>query len=731
MTTAGDETQTGNAPLSVWARKQGIKLVSGDPARTIKKLNPASVVRYVKQLVQNSKGEKQRHQHSEWSANVFFTYGQQHIERDTRGRWHPIPLSEDELHTTNVILPKVFQIVSKYVGGKPTWSVVPRDTSPQDSDRARTAEKLLRALHDHGDMLPRRVFLTLCQIILGDAFMKLYFDETAGPISRAQEPITHPDGSPVIDPETNEPAMADGGYEAAGDLEQLEVSPYYMHVPPGTPSPLMEDCDYVIEEVPTSLKTLWRRWRYDARPDATQEDPMYQMLSDYSRIVGATDGGFRDTRPRDLAYQWQYHELASLVDGFEEGIIVTIVNDDVVDVRPQQLPHECGYPYVHYAAMPMLNRFWSHSIVTEMRSPQRLWNKDRLRLSQNRDLTAIPWIWDPVGSGLPQGALTSGNRVLKGHQEPKFLPTPALSQALIADSQENLADVDRVANMYGPSRGELPGKSPMSTGALEVLKESESSALQPQIALAVHAYSAQGRKALELIRRFMPAPRLYALAGASAQIEGFVAGGDQIPQEYLVQVQEDSALHQLKSAMRQELMMAIQMGLYGPLEDPQRLQYMRDQLRFPTPTDLTPNEVLDRRNAIAEASRFVNEGQPPMASPLEDHAVHLMEHVRVTKTPEYRQWPEKARMIWVQHIQQTEALIQAQQAAAREQGFGVALEQAAIEAIGRGKFRDAEAMLLSMKGIMERIQLQLQSAQQQAQQGPAAQPAAAQPQPGG
>lgn len=731
MSTPGEQNQTGNAPLSIWAMKQSVKLVSGDTAKTIKKLDPPAVMRYVKQLVQNSEGEKQRHMHSEWSANIFFTYGKQHIERDDRGRWHPMPLAEDELHTTNVILPRVFHIVSKYVGAKPTWSVVPKDTTPRDAERARTAEKLLRAIHDHGDMLPKRVFLTLCQIILGDAFMKIYHDETAGPISRQQEPITDGVGNPVIDPETGQPAVADAGFAPSGDLVQEEVSPYYLHVPPGTSSPLMEECDWIVEKVPTSLKTIWRRWQFDARPDATQEDPMYQMLSDYSRIIGSTDAGFRDTRSRDRAYVWEYHELASMVEGFEEGIILTICNDEILDVRPQQLPHEVGSAYNHYSSMPMIGRFWSHSVVTEMRSPQKLWNKDRLRLGQNRDMTALPWIWDPIGSGIPQGALTSGNRVLKGHIEPKFLPMPGLSQALVADAQENLADIDRVSNQFGPSRGELPGKSPLSNQALEALKESEASALQPQIALAVHTYSGQGRKVLELMRRFIPAPRLYALAGASSEAEGFIAGGDDIPQEYLVQVQEDSALHQLKGAMRQELLQAVQLGLYGPLDDPVRLQFMRDQLRFPTPTDLTPNEVLDRRNAIMEASRFMNEGTPPEASPLEDHTVHLLEHIRVTKTPEYRQWPQEARQVWVQHIQQTEGLMKAEQAAGREQGFGVALEQAVIEAISKGKFRDAEAMLLSIRGIAERVQLELQSAQQQAQGGPAQQPAGQQQQAGG
>jgi len=713
-----DKEPIDSSPLSTWSRRLGVRGKMGDPAKTVKKIGEQRVAKYITQLAEASHNYKTQYMHSEWARNILAVYGLQHIERDADGRWHPIALGEDEKHTSNLMLKSAFALASSFLGASPDWAVVPASGDSEDVIKARTAEKILRAIYHEHKVFVRRLFAILDMVIMSDGFLKLCFNPMGGQVMKKEMPIVDGLGQPVIDPETGQLA-ANVSYGIEGDLEIYAPSPFHIHVPPGTKTPLMNDCDWVIEKAPISLAQIWARYRYEAKPDTTASDPAYELASDFSRAIGAKlENYYVDTRAKDEAFVYEYHELAKLQEGYEEGIVIKVVNDEIVSVTPQPLPHRAGYQYVHLPQLPMHNRFWSHSVMTEVWPAQKMYNKDRLRLSQNRDLTALPWIWDPHGSGIPQDALTSGPRRLRGVTEPKWISPPSLSQALVADLSESLADMDRIANQFGPARGELPGKSPLANQALEFLQQAENQTRQPQLALSSDAWIDFGYKALETVRRFYPEGRLFAMAGPTARVEGFMAGAQQIPLRYEILVQADSALVQSKTQLRQELMQGIQVGLYADaMQDPQKLQWLRDQLRYPTPGDLTPPQMLDHENAVMEWQRFLTEGTPPEVSPLEDLSVHIEDHVRVTKTEGYKRLPTEMRKTWVEHIQQTQALLQSQQAAGTQAGFEQQTMSALLEAVSRGKFRDAEALLLAMRGIMERLQMEVQASQGAVQGG--------------
>lgn len=701
----------GDGPLSLYLLSSGSKGVPGKPLQTIKKADTQTVVKYVKNLVEQSRNHMQRHWYRVWERNAYFTYGAQHIEQDQEGRWSPRQLAEDDRHVTNLILPRVMRVVSKMVGAKPSWSVTPRDSTPEETARARTAEKLLRAIYNHKKVLPRRIMVELSKVVFGSGILKVYWDPRAGTLREGKTPIFDGNGQQVGEQPT-------GKFQEDGDLVIREVLPQYFHVPVSASSPIVDDCDWVAERSPLTLAEIWQRFRYAATADTSDFDPIARLASDFTRFIEASDIGFTDSRPQDQANVIEYHEKPRNIPGFERGLILTIINDHVVSAGPQQLPPEAGYPYVHFLSWMRPATFWGHSSVNEMIHPQRLYNTDRKKLSQARDLTALPWLWDPLGSGLPEGALTDGPRVLKGVQEPKFIGPPPMSQALVEDQAQNLMDMDRVNASSSVAHEGGTGKSPYSADAIQMLKESEESVLQPQILMAVGAYSDLGQKALELVKRFMREERMYVVGGSSADYGAFMVSGRDVPALYHVEVAEDSALYSMKSALRQEIMMAMQLGLYGqPGADPIQNQKMLDYLKYPTPGDLTPPEVLDRRVAIREHVELLENGNPPMVNPLENKIVHLSEHIRRTKEPDFDHWPPQAQQILMAHIEMTQQMTQAEQAKGAESQWLQQLQQQVLEAVGRGKFRDADAMLLAIRGILEKLELQKAEAEAKAQQG--------------
>ena len=96
-------SSAGDGPLSLHLLSSGYKGVPGQPMKTLKKSDPQTVVRYVKNLIEQSRNHMQRHWYRIWERNAYFTYGAQHIEQDAEGRWHPRELGPDDRHVTNLV----------------------------------------------------------------------------------------------------------------------------------------------------------------------------------------------------------------------------------------------------------------------------------------------------------------------------------------------------------------------------------------------------------------------------------------------------------------------------------------------------------------------------------------------------------------------------------------------------------------------------------------------------
>lgn len=705
----------GQMPLGYWLRRRGDKFKAGiDPMEMVEAAGEEAVVKYIETLVADSRNFMERHWYEIWKRNIFFVYGAQHIEQDAEGSWHPRDITEDMRRVVNFILQLVLRAVSDKVGAKPTWGVVPYASAPEENMRARTSERMLKSTWNGEDLLPLRLLSAMTEEIFGSALVKVQHNEKGGPVEQIQIPIMTPDGPLMGD--DGEPVTAPGPFKAQGIVEHSEVSPFYFHVPSGRRTPIVDKLPWVIEDPPMDLHEIWQRYGFDAKHDTEGKDPIYTIATDFARLMEAPDMGFQDSRPRDQATHLQYHEEASIIPGLEKGIRITIINSRIVDARKAQQPN--SFPYVHFCTTTRDGTFWGHSKVNEMIDPQRYINEDAQLLAQARDLGASPFLWDQSGSGISEASFVGGPRVLTSPVPPQWLDTPQLSQALIEDARENKANLDRVASQHGPSRGELPGKSPHSAQSLEFMEQAEKSSSQPQLLWSGWALASWGQKTLQIIKDFSTNEQVYVLAGKSSDPESFMAGPQNIPQRFVVQVQQDSALQELKEPLRQRVLAGLQGGMYGQqiMQDEMRLQKLRDHVDFPTPSELIPPEEWDRRNAIAEAAALIEQGENPMAEPLENHQVHFAEHVLRMKHPDWKRWSDEQKKVWMAHIQHHQKLLEAEQASQQTEQFTQLMTQAAVEASGRGKFRDSEALLLVIRGILEQLNQKEQEALTQAEQ---------------
>ena len=71
--------------------------------------------------------------------------------------------------------------------------------------------------------------------------------------------------------------------------------------------------------------------------------------------------------------------------------------------------------------------------------------------------------------------------------------------------------------------------------------------------------------------------------------------------------------------------------------------------------------------------------------------------------PDYDKWPSDVQTKLEQAVQMLQQQLDQKKAKDTKDQFNLAIMQSVTEAVSRGKFRDAEAMLLATRGILERL----------------------------
>jgi hypothetical protein len=717
MADESEESREGlyaEAPLSFWLHSRQEKIKKLDDLRSTKL--EEDVVKHVRGLVETSRENKQRLVEPTWLESLYMVFGAQNIEQDDRGRWAPRDMGEDERRIRNLMLPRAMYVVAQFLKVKPIWDTVAKEGPPENLARAERAEQMLRAVYHQQNLLPLRSYIAWSTTIFGSGIGKSYYDRHAGPLQPVDVPLRGGDGQPMAD-KNGKPMSKRQGWRRTGDVQESEVLPFFFHVPVSATSPDVDTCPWVAEETPLWVSDIYRRWRFMARPDIETQQPIMRLAADFTRFAEGLEVMVPSMECADMATVYEYHERGSDIPGFEEGVVLHICNDKIIGVGPQQVPYDCGYPYCHYVYIPRKNQFWGHSIMNELKGAQRDYNEDRRSLAVARDMGALPPIVEPVGSSIPEGAFIKGGvrRLKYTNQPPQVMQGfGQLNQALVTDVQENEKDMDRLAQQFGPTRGELIGKSPWSREALEFMREQQETTLQPTLFLNIAAFTKWGNLTLELLRKHVTAERLFYYRASAQDVIRFKASGDAIPEHTRVQVQETSALPMLKAALRQEILNNVAAGLYGSPEevagDPILRHRILQHMQTPVSKDLLPPELVDWDNAMQEAEDLLMTDTVPTMTHVENKQIHLRAHKYRANLDDFKFWPSEQQQLFMMHIAETEAMLEQEQAGQMEQQFIQQVQMATTEMVARGKVRDAEALLVSVRGLLEHFESQKQAA---------------------
>ena len=152
---------------------------------------------------------------------------------------------------------------------------------------------------------------------------------------------------------------------------------------------------------------------------------------------------------------------------------------------------------------------------------------------------------------------------------------------------------------------------------------------------------------LGLARQFYAEPRVARIVGEDGAVDVFTFTSEDIPADADVRVQSGSTLPPSRLARQDFILQLWQLKI---VQDPKTVLRL---LEFGNINGIYDDENLDTGQAHRENEALQN-GEFHNAEDFENHDIHVFEHNRFRKTPEFEQLDENIQQMFREHVAQHE-----------------------------------------------------------------------------
>ena len=568
-----------------------------------------------------------------WYLSIAYYLGQQWVSYNASARDFnvPPPPKWRVRLVANYIMPIVRSMVARLTYSKPALICMPGTNEEEDKNAARACESVLNYLWRHLDILSLTRDLVLWVVSCGTAFLKVYWDSSAGDIIDASM-----DGKPE--------------YIRTGEVAVEIVPPFAVTIDPMATS--FKQSDYLIEAHMVSknkLKEIFGEKLF--KGVSWERDEKVSMKPSFiSKILGMFTGKTQPPEKEATSHVmvYEYYERPSLAR--PKGRKVFVSGDKVIE--DVELPDGL-WPYVDFHDVKVPGRFWSSSIIEHLIPMQLELNKTKSQIIEHKNLMA-KGKWLCAEGSVKQNAITSEpgevieyNPNLPRPQQSQMTPLPNY----VFEVMNRLStDMQEVSGISEVSRGTVPGDV-RSGRAIAYLQEADNTKLGPVVAGLERGLEDVGKKMLQLVEQRWDEPQTIKILGKNNQVEVIDFKGADVAGNYDVIVQGGSSMPQNK-ALRQDFI--IQLYQYGLIQDPQKVLSL---LEFGGIEDVYESDTLDK-SAAKEEMEIMLQGGMVEAQMYEEHNIHMDVHVKFLKSNEGRNLPQNLHDGILQHIQQHQMFIQ-------------------------------------------------------------------------
>lgn len=485
----------------------------------------------------------------------------------------------------------------------------------------------------------RAVALNVADLMLraGEAFGLKRWDASSGPIYSSE---------PVIDPETQQPAVGEDGAPLERPVHGGDVE--FTHYHP---------VDVARDWSRSATRQRWwtprrpeNRWDLAAQFPELEEEILAapSILEDVKRrpmLLGPEVDGIRGRV--DVDDVWVYEGLFTRTPALPDGRLLSYLTPGCV-LFDGPLPYR-EMPLYRAAAKELEGTAFGYSLLWDILAPQIAQNNLLSTILTAAANLGVPTVWTPDGNGLRRSNLQGINVLQGGTVAPQVLDLLKLSPELF-----------RLAEMFQGAMERLSGVNSVARGQVaEGLK-----------GLSGAAYAFFGARAIEFGSRFQEAYNTFleniasgtiydyqdmgageylvtvAGEGNSYRVESF-QGGREEPRAPGALPEQDAAPRvdriskmrvqltnpiQATTAGKQSILDAI-LQIPGAVTNPAQVIEVLTTGKLDPATKGTQREI----EAVARENELLGKGVPVEALVTDRHWMHITEHLSVAATPEARE----------------------------------------------------------------------------------------------
>ena len=575
--------------------------------------------------------------HDQWWTNHAFYDGKHYVTYRSGRPQEPKAPSWRVRLTNNLIHPIVNTISAKLTQQRPGW--VGRPGTPDDAARqkARASEHLLDFLYRNLSISSITFEVVWNAVVYGTGFFNTYWEPSA------QEKWEVAPGEIVLT-----------------GMPRVECwSPFDVYPDPeGTQ---LSSCKWVILVHTVSEETVEARWpgilksvlkqRLQMRPSEDEEQERRREFRGYM------SGSMPEHHKQYRIYEYQERPTEDYPEGRR------ILTSHGVLLEETELPGQ-RFSLHMVRVGEMADRLWGTGVVKNVIPLQKELNRTISSIVELRNLASQPpWVV-AQGSVAKNGIKNRPDHVIQ--YNPNLGPAPRRVEPVpIPASLYELTDSMKtamwdVSGVHEVSQGRNPS-GVVSGRAIGMLSDQDSTKLGPAARSLENAMESLGCALLMMWKTHMDQEVSITALGQSKRPEVMKLHADMVGTD--VEIISGSMLVKHPSFEREQALQVLQVGGFGPMEDPETLIKFRKAYGSYGLSEFYDDDTADRNYARQENDFLKDEvmRSEVKVSWWENHLTHVDEHLACMKDPEFREQSFEVQEAMSQHLAEHYRQLQMQQ----------------------------------------------------------------------
>ncbi len=572
-----------------------------------------SLVAFIRNRVDESRRNAQRVAwESTFLTNVAYVLGFDSVYYDSKLRsYRPVGSSGQSLTRqalrTNKILPSLQNRTARLCKSPVKYEVRPDSQDNEDKDAARLGIDILNDIWNREQCNEKRIQLTMMMQEAGWSYVKVCWDETKGKY--------------LDDPEGGE-----GFFE--GDVSVEAINPLEIFV-----DPLARSLKEALWVVQAKIRKLdYFRDQFPERGHLVKPEGAWLQSLDYEvrlNNLGPTGPSTTttDQQMRNAAIELCYYERPTRKH--PQGRCVITSNG--VLLEDKELPIG-EIAIAKFDDMVIGGRFASEAVVTHVRSIQDQHTRLIRKRAQWTNRLLAGKLVAPKGHGIQQEGYNdqSGEIIEYDIQPnapnggaPQSLQVPNIPQYAYIEEERLDKQFDEVFGLNELSKGQLPAAGIPAKG-MEILLEQDATRMSIMTQQHEYAWSDVGRFILKYVAKYYKSPRLLKITGKNRTYSVNEYTGEDLKNNFDVQVIPGSMIPGNKYMDRQEILNAFTQGLLGDPADPKLRQKVLSMMEYGDVQEMWQ----DLAASIAQSQRFIDQlknNEQPELNEFDNHGVLFQE----------------------------------------------------------------------------------------------------------